>query len=221
MEKKGEAKIRVMIVDDHGMMRDALRIILSLEPDLIVAAEAESGQAAIDSLPRVKPDVVLMDGSMPAMTGIEATRRLRELEPDLKVIGLTLYEQTTYLEEMIAVGANGYVLKTGSPSEIAKAVRTVAAGGTYFDPSIPRHPSAPRRGSTRAGELSDEELGVAKLLANGWTKSEIAGSLGLSIAEVDARRVAAMASLGVRNRAELVRVAQERGWIDHDRPPPR
>src|SRR5262245_49995695 len=114
-ENNRGALIRVMIVDDHELMRDALRTILSLESDLVFAGEAESGEAAIHLLPRSNPDVILMDGSMPGMTGMETTRRLRALQPDLKVIGLTLYEQTTYLEEMIEIGARGYVLKTGSP----------------------------------------------------------------------------------------------------------
>ena len=212
--KSENGRIRVMIVDDHPTMREALRAIMKLEPDLIVAAEAESGRAAIALLARAKPDVVLMDGSMPAMNGMEATRRLRELQPDLKIIGLTLYEQTTYLEEMIEVGASGYVLKTGSPSEIVKAVRIVAAGGTYFDQSIPRHARASGRKQMSTGELSEEELTVAKLLANGRSKSEIAGLLGLSPAEVERRRSAAMGRLGLRNRAELVRVATERGWLE-------
>jgi DNA-binding NarL/FixJ family response regulator len=213
-ETKRGAPIRVMIVDDHPMMREALRTTIALEPDLVLAAEAEGGQAAIDSLARVKPDVILMDGSMPEMNGMETTRRLRQLQPDLKIIGLTLYEQPTYLEEMIEAGASGYVLKTGSPAEIVKAVRTVAGGGTYFDQSIPRPASAagPERAPT--GALSDEELAVTKLLAHGRSKGEIAESLGLSSAEVDARRAAAMEKLGLRSRAELVRVAKERGWLE-------
>ena len=213
-ERAENGKVRVMIVDDHPMMRKALRAIISLEPDLVVAAEAGSGQAAIDSLASARPDVVLMDGSMPLMNGMETTRRLRQLQPDLKIIALTLYEQTTYLEEMIALGARGYVLKTGSPSEIIKAVRVVAAGGTYFDQSIPRQVSASGRDRIPAAELSDEELGVARQLANGRTKQEVAESLGLSLAEVEARRIGAMSKLGLRNRAELVRVAAERGWLE-------
>ena len=213
-EKSENGKIRVMIVDDHPMMRNALRTIISMEPDFVLAAEADSGQAAIDSLVAAKPDVILMDGSMPEMNGMETTRRLRKLQPDLKIIGLTLYEQTTYLEEMIEVGARGYVLKTGSPGDIVTAVRAVAAGGTYFDSSIPRRVSGSGRSRRPTGELSAEELAVAKLLANGQTKTEIAESLGLSVAQVDARRAAAMRHLGLRNRTELVRVARKRGWLD-------
>src|ERR1051325_1038448 len=214
MKKKTEKpRVRIMIVDDHEVMRDALRNILSLEPDLLLVAEAENGQAAIDSIAGTAPDEVLMDGSMPGMNGIEGTRRLRELRPDLKIIGLTLYEETTYLEEMIQAGASGYLLKTGSPSEIVKAVRIVAEGGKYFDQSIPRRPGSSVRTHTPKGELREEEMAVAKLVADGRTKDEISAVLDLSIADVDARRRAAMGKLGLRNRAELVRVANERGWL--------
>ena len=214
MSSKNEgAKIRVMIVDDHPKMRDALRTTISLEPDLMVAAEAASGQAAIDSLAAAKPDVILMDGSMPEMNGMETTRRLRQLQPDVRIIGLTLYEQSSYLEEMIGAGANGYVLKTGSPSEIVKAIRAVATGGTYFDRSIPRRPSAAAREQMPTRELSAEEFAVARLLANGRSKGEIARSLGLSMTELESRRAAAMSKLGLRTRAELVRLASERGWV--------
>ena len=211
---KKNGKIRVMIVDDHPIMREALRGIISLEPDLVIAAEARSGQEAIDSISQAKPDVILMDGSMPRMNGMETTRRLRQLQPDLKIIALTLYEQTTYLEEMVAGGASGYVLKTGSPAEIIAAVRTVAAGGTYFEQSIPRRESASQRNLGPTQELSDEELSVAKLLARGQTKTETSESLGLNLAEVEARRTAVMGKLGLRTRAELVRVARERGWLE-------
>src|SRR5262245_26219065 len=189
MKKKNRAaKIRVMIVDDHVSMRDALRTVINLEPDLVLAAEVESGEAAIDALPLAKPDVVLMDSSMSGMNGMEATRRLRELQPDLKIIGITLYDETSYLEEMIDLGATGYVLKSGSPSEILKALRTVAAGGTWFDRSIPRRARATSGGGTPTEELNKEELAVAKSLANGQTRNEIAASLGLNLADVDAHR---------------------------------
>jgi DNA-binding NarL/FixJ family response regulator len=212
-KKTGTAKTRVMIVDDHISMRAALRTVINLEDDLLLVAEMESGEAAIAALGAARPDIVLMDSSMSGMNGMETTRRLRELQPDLKIIGITLYEETSYLEEMIELGACGYVLKSGSPSEIIKAIRTVAAGGTWFDPSIPRRVRASGGGGTMSERLSNEELEVAKFLANGQTRSEIATSLGLSVAQVDARRQAAMSKLGARNRAELARVAKERGWL--------
>ena len=212
-KKTGTEKIRVMVVDDHIFMRAALRTVINLEDDLLLVAEMESGEAAIAALALARPDIVLMDSSMSGMNGMETTRRLRELQPDLKIIGITLYDETSYLEEMIDLGASGYVLKSGSPSEIIKAIRTVAADGTWFDPSIPRRVHASGGGGTMSERLSNEELEVAKFLANGQTRNEIATSLGLSVAQVDARRQAAMSKLGARNRTELARVAKERGWL--------
>ena len=119
-----------MLVDDHSGMRAALRTMINAEPDLVVVAEADGSKSAVELLGSAKPDVVLMDGSMPGLNGMEATRLLRELQPSVRVIGLTLYEELTYLEEMITAGAKGYVLKTEAPVNLAKAIRAVAAGGT-------------------------------------------------------------------------------------------
>jgi DNA-binding NarL/FixJ family response regulator len=111
--KQTKEKIRVMLVDDHAGLREALRKVINLQPDLEVAAEAGGGRAALQLLSHINPDVVLMDGSMPEMNGIETTRRLKRLQPKAKIIGLTLYGESTYLEEMVAAGASGYVMKTG------------------------------------------------------------------------------------------------------------
>ena len=157
MKKKknqSEAKIRVLLVDDHAGMRDALRTFINAEPDLAVVAEAGNGQSALDVFRRTAPDVILMDGSMPGKNGIEVTHELRQLQPAVRVIGLTLYESSTYLEDMIAAGAKGYVSKTGAPTNVAEAIRAVAAGKTYFDESIPRQPSASAQNETVVEDLS-------------------------------------------------------------------
>jgi len=208
-----------MLVDDHEILREGLRTLLASEPDLAVAAEAESGQVALRLVPHIKPDVILMDSSMPEMSGAETTRQLRKIWPDAKVIGLTLYQEVAYLEEMLAAGAQGYVLKSGEPADLIRAVRNVAAGGTYFDPAV-RRPSNPADRPTTGipllglGELSADELAVAKLLAEGLTNAEIAAALRLPLSAVAAHRTDAMAKLGVRNRAELTRVATQRKWLD-------
>lgn len=219
MKKKQTAsrkKIGVMLVDDHAALREALRKVINLQPDLEVTAEASGGRAALQLLSRVNPDVILMDGSMPDMNGIETTRRLKELQPKAKIIGLTLYSESTYLEEMVASGASGYVMKTGAPEHVINAIRIVSKGGTYFDPDVPRHhkASAARRTSATR-ELTPREVAVAKLLSNGLTNAEIATSLGLKIPTVEAHRTAALKKLGLRSRAGLVRVAAERDWLDN------
>jgi len=150
---------------------------------------------------------------MPDMNGIETTRRLKQIQPKAKIIGLTLYGESTYLEEMAAAGASGFLMKTGSPENVFDAIRTVAGGGTYFDPAVPRYPTSTAHANLDTEELTDDELAVAKLLANGQTNAEIAGSLGLQIQVVETRRVAAMKKLGLRSRAGLVRIASERHWL--------
>lgn len=215
MKKKNNrsrAKIRVMIVDDHAGMRDALRLFINSEPDLAVVAEAESGSVALDLYERTAPDVVVMDGSMPEMNGIHATHRLRQVQPDARIIALTLYESSMYLEDMIAAGARGYVSKTGAPGNVAEAIRAVNAGKTYFDESIPRHSSPGVRSQPIIEELSANELAVVKGVADGYTNAEIAADLGLALSVVESHRTIAMKKLNVRSRAELARVAALRQW---------
>ena len=145
--KQTKEKIRVMLVDDHDALREALRKIINLQPDLEVAAEASCGRDALQLLSHINPDVVLMDGSMPKMNGIETTRRLKQLQPKAKVIGLTLYGESTYLEEMVAVGASGYLMKTGAPEQVIKAIRIVSKGGMEALRGLPVLPG-PRPGLT-------------------------------------------------------------------------
>lgn len=201
-------------MDDHAAMRGALRTMISAEPDLVVVAEADSGRSAVERFEEAKPDVVLMDGSMPGINGMEATRLLRELQPAVKVIALTLYDEVTYLEEMITAGAKGYVLKTEAPANVAKAIRAVAAGGTFFGEQIPHSSPATAQSQPMTAELNVNELAVVKRLANGWTNSEIAADLQLTLPAVETRRNIAMKKLNVRSRAELARVAAQRQWLD-------
>lgn len=215
MKKKrnqSKTKIRVLLVDDHAGMRDALRTFINSEPDLAVVGEAANGHSALDVFRRTTPDVVLMDGSMPGKNGIEVTHELKQLHPAVRVIGLTLYESSTYLEDMIAAGAKGYVAKTGAPTTVAEAIRAVAAGRTYFDKNIPRRSSASVQKQTVVDDLSADELAVSKRLANGQTNDEIAAALEVSLPIVERRRTAAMKKLNVRSRAELARVAAQRQW---------
>ena len=207
-------KIRVMLVDDHAGMREALRTFINAEPDLTVVAEADGGRAALRLVRRTKPDVVLMDGSMPEMNGINATRQLKQLQPAAKIIGLTLYGEATYLEEMVAAGARGYVLKTDAPGNVAKAIRAVAAGKSYFDKSVQPRSSAATQDDLVVEDLSAGELAVVKRLADGRTNLEIAADLELALPVVEKRRSAAMKKLGLRSRAELVRVANVRHWLN-------
>lgn len=151
---------------------------------------------------------------MPEMNGIETTRRIKRLEPKAKIVGLTLFDESTYLEEMVAAGASGYLLKTGAPENLINAIRTVNDGGFYFDPAVSRRHSTPAAAAPSAiEELTSGELAVAKRVANGQTNSEISVSLGVKLKTVEARRIAAMEKLNLRSRAGLVRIATERNWL--------
>jgi len=202
----------VQLVDDHAGMREALRTFIDGEPDLTVIAEADGGHTALDEFKRTMPDVVLMDGSMPGKNGIQITHELRQFQPAVKIIGLTLYESSTYLEDMIAAGAKGYVSKSGPPIKVAEAIRAVAAGKTYFDESIPRRFSASPHNRAAIEELNTDELAVLKRVANGQTNIEIAADLELSLTMVAKFRTAAMKKLNVRSRADLARVAAQYHW---------
>jgi len=212
-KNQSDAKIRVMLVDDHAGMREALRKVINSTSDLAVVAEADGGRSAVDLLQRVNADVVLMDGSMPEMSGMETTYLLKRLQPSVKVIGLTLYEEATYVEEMVAAGASGYVLKTGQTEKLIKAIRVVAAGDTYFEKFVPPRFPQTRQDQTRTDQLSAEELTIVKRVADGYTNAEIAADLRLDDAEVAKHRAAAMKKLNVRSRAELVRLATQRQWL--------
>ena len=207
-----EAKIRVLLVDDHAGMREVLRSFINSQPDLMVVAEAGSGSTALEEFRRTTPDVVLMDGSMPGKNGILVTHELTQLQPQVKIIGLTFYESSAYVEDMVAAGAKGYVSKTGEPTKVAEAIRAVAAGKTYFKENILRRsPASPHRPSMM-DELSEEELAIVKRLVEGQTNSEIAAALGLAVPVVEKHRSAAMKKLNVRTRAELTRVAALQQW---------
>jgi len=200
--------------ENTAVLRNTLRNLINREPDLEVVGEANGGQAALQLFPRVNPDVTLMDGSMPDMSGIETTRQLKQIQPNAKIIGLTFYGESTYLEEMAAVGASGFLVKSGEPENVMNAIRIVSAGGTYFDPAIPHPPAPAMRAAASATErLSTDELAVAKLLSNGRTNAEIAVLLGLKIPAVEKLRAAAMKKLGLRSRAGLVRMAAKRHWL--------
>ena len=216
MKKKQKSEtIRVMLVDDHAGLRQALRSLIDAHSDLQVVAEAESGVSALELLRHTAPDIVLMDGSMPDMNGIETTRRIKKIQPKAKIIGLSVYAESAYLEEMIAAGASGYVLKAGAADGVVTAIRRVNKGGTYLDPGVPRRLQAKVvRKSSAKQDLTEAELAVAKLLAQGRTSREIADSLGMEHQTVEKHRAAAMKKLDVRSRLGLIRVAAERHWLN-------
>jgi DNA-binding NarL/FixJ family response regulator len=214
--------IRILLVDDQRLMREGLRILLELEPDLRVVGEAGDGQAGLEAYARLQPEVVLMDVRMPGMDGVEATRRLRERWPEARVVILTTFDDDEYVFEGLRAGALGYLLKDVSGQDLARAVRTVAAGGALIDPSVARkvvaefaRHAAPAR-APDAGlpePLSEREMEILRLLALGLSNTEIADRLGLALGTVKNYVTAILQKLGVRDRTQAALRAREAGLL--------
>jgi len=209
---------RILIADDHGLMRAGLRALLNDETDCEIVGEASNSDEALRTALELKPDVVLMDLSMPGVGGIEVTRRLHEMLPEVRVLILTVHEDSTLLREAVKAGAAGYIVKRAVESELLSAIDAVRRGELYVHPSLTRSlledasPWLPhRRGDDDS--LTLRETNVAGLLARGYTNRQIADELNLSIRTVESHRANIMGKLGLSGRAELVRWAAENKLI--------
>ena len=215
------AKIRVLIVDDHAILREGVRALLQLQPDLEVAGEASNGTEAIDAVARLDPDVVLMDIAMPGLGGIEAALELRKQGRRARILILSQYEDREYVRRLLKAGVSGYVLKKSAGGELANAIRAVHRGGLVLDPEVARtameeaNPVAPGAADPYDA-LTDREKQVLKLVAEGKSNKEVAEVLGISVKTAMSHREHVMEKLGVHNRTELVRFAIRKGVIRVD-----
>lgn len=210
-------RIRVLLVDDHAILRSGLRQLLMLESDIEVVAEAANGDSATQLALELEPDVILMDLSMPVLGGAEATKQIVERDPQARVLALSAHTDAAYARAALNSGASGYVLKRSAVDEVVRAIRTVAAGETYVDPVlaealIPR-PRRPGSGSIPIASLSERELEVVRLVARGHTAKAIADQLGVSPRTLETYKARAMAKLELTSRADLVRYAARCGWL--------
>ena len=202
--------IRIVIVDDHAVVRSGLRLLLEAESDLEVAAEAGDAREAVLTVRAEKPDVVLLDVTMPGESGIEALPKLLHEAPEAKVLVLSMQDDPRYVREAFAAGASGYVLKEAADAEVVGAVREVAAGNNYVHPTLGARmitAEAEARAAAEADPLSDREREVLRLLALGHTNQEIAKQLFISVRTAETHRAHIMQKLRVTTRAELVRYA--------------
>ncbi|QEL20492.1 response regulator transcription factor [Limnoglobus roseus] len=212
------AKIRVYLADDHAVVREGLKVLINAQADMTVVGEAANGLLACEQIPALLPDVVVMDVTMPALTGSQATTRIRRECPTARVLALTLHEDKGYIRQLLAAGAVGYVLKRAAPEELIHAIRAVAAGGTYLDPSmagkvVGGFVRQPANVDLPHGSLSEREAAVAHQTAAGHSNKEIAARLELSVKTVETYRARAMEKLGLQSRADLVRYAVQQGWL--------
>jgi two-component system response regulator NreC len=219
--------VKLLLVDDHPIVRSGLRMLFLAEPTMTIVGEADSGEAAVEAVQRLKPDVVIMDVAMPGMNGIEATRRIKAAHPETAVLALTMYEDEQYFFEMLHAGASGYIPKRAAPDDLVSAIEVVAEGNVFLYSTLARFlikDMADRSAAdTRSapGESDDvltaREREVLTCIAEGMTTREIAESLVISAKTVERHRENIMAKLDMHNRVELVKYAIKKGLIaDHD-----
>jgi len=214
------AKIRVLVTDDHAIVRDGICALLALTADIEAVGEAANGRDALDMVTRLAPDIVLMDIVMPVMDGLEATRRIHKKSPETKVIVLTQYEDREYVLPVIEAGASGFVSKAAASSELVSAIRSVYQGDSFLSPCIARllveHYRQTARLEKRNGsseQLTDREREILKLLAEGHSTHEIAQMLVISPKTVERHKTNLMAKLDVHSRLDLFKYALRKGIV--------
>jgi DNA-binding NarL/FixJ family response regulator len=208
---------RILIVDDHGVLRAGLRALLNGAADLRVVAEAGNGEEALRIADQVRPDIVLLDISMPGLDGIEVTRRLRDTLPDTQVLIMTMHEDIVLLREALRAGAAGYIVKRAVESELITAIQAVRRGELYVHPALTRgllQESAPAPRLIKEAEaLTPREIDVLRLIAEGYANRQIAAALVLSVRTVESHRASIMDKLSLHSRAELAKYAAERDLL--------
>lgn len=211
--------IRVFLVDDHMVVREGLKTLITAQADMSVIGESGDGTDAWQQIQHSRPDVVIMDISMPTMNGMQLTERLKQTCPEVKVLVLSVHDDTSYLRQMLAVGASGYILKHTAADALIQAIRIVATGGLYLEPSLAEHVVSryvrrPAATTELLGtELSEREREVVLRVVQGYSNKDIATQLSLSVKTVETYRARALEKLGLTSRAALVRYALERGWL--------
>jgi two-component system, NarL family, response regulator NreC len=210
---------RILLADDHGILRAGLRNLLNAEPDLEVIGEAADGIQALELAEQSRPDLILMDISMPNMGGIELLQHLRGRQNPSKVLMMTVHEDDSLLKKAIRAGASGYLVKRAAESELINAIRTVMEGDIYIHPSMTRallRDLVPEPSSKPAGEntLTHRELEILRMVARGYTNNQIAGKLSISARTVEGHRANLMGKLGLHSRVELVEYAEQHGLME-------
>jgi DNA-binding NarL/FixJ family response regulator len=213
------SKLRIILADDHKIIREGLRMLVNAQADMEVVGEADNGRMAITLTQELKPDVVVMDVSMPELNGLKATEKLKELFPSIKILTLTRHMDEGYLKQLLEAGASGYVLKQSASEELVRAIHAVVNGQTYLDPAMMEQfvgnviGRRAARGSPAKGDLSPREEEVLRLIAWGHLSKEVAARLQISIKTVEAHKTNGMQKLGMKSRIDLVHYALLQGWL--------
>ncbi|MDQ7842398.1 MAG: response regulator transcription factor [Armatimonadota bacterium] len=213
-------EIRVLIAEDHAVVREGIRMILDAQPDLEVVGEARDGDEAVRLARQLRPDVVVMDISMPKKNGVEATQEIRRVLPETQVLILTMHEEESYVFQLLRLGAAGYVLKRAAATDLVEAVRAAARGEAFLYPAVARSVVQDYLDRMRSGEgagrydgLTDREREILVLIAEGLTNAQIADRLFISVKTVQTHRAHIMEKLDLHDRSLLVRYAVRKGLI--------
>lgn len=214
------SEIQILIAEDHKTVREGLKMIIAAEADMKVVGEAGDGREAVCLAHELKPDVVVMDISMPELNGLKATAEIKQIAPAIKILTLTRHTDKAYLQELLQAGISGYILKQSEPDELLRAIRAVAGGGNYLDPAITENVFNIVAGqrNTLKGEvggepLSDRESEVLRLIARGFSNKEIAAQLDSSVKTIETQKASALRKLNIRGRNEIVSYAILQGWL--------
>ena len=211
--------LRIFLADDHTVMREGLKSLVNAQADMDVIGEADNGRATLQKVRELQPDVIILDVSMPDLNGIQVTERLRRTCQNVTVLVLTAHDDNGYLRQLLEVGASGYVLKKAAAEELINAIRVVAAGGVYLDPSLAGKVVGGYLGNRRPGskpqanDLSEREAEVMRLVAWGYTNKEVAAYLRISVKTVETHKANIMQKLDLKSRVEMVRYALRQGWL--------
>lgn len=213
-----EKKLRILLAEDHQTVREGVKLLVNAQPDMEVIGEADDGDAAIREVHELKPDVLIMDISMPGLNGLRATKKIRSEGLDVKILTLSRHTDDGYLQQLLAAGANGYVLKQSAPTNLITAIREIANGNAYLDPALTRKVIGgyAERTSLRGEnhkELTDRESEVLRLISLGYSNKEIGTSLDLSVKTIEVHKANAMRKLGISGRIDIVKYAILQGWM--------
>jgi DNA-binding NarL/FixJ family response regulator len=210
--------IRVVLADDHAVVREGLKALIHSQEGMSVVGEAATCNEALALVAEHRPEVAVLDVSIPEIGGIELAAKLRALHPNLKILALTVHESPIYVRKMLEAGASGYVLKRAATSELVQAIRTVAGGGTYLDSTVAGSlvnglGHSMEEKNAQHPELSEREAEVMMFIARGFSNKQIAARLQLSVKTIETYKARSMEKLGIRSRIDIVRFAVKQGWL--------
>ncbi len=216
-------KIKILIAEDHGMVREGIKMIIESQDDMEIIGEAEDGRKVVELARQHLPDIILMDIAMPKLNGLTATAMIKRILPDIKILILTRHTDDAYLQELLEAGVSGYALKQTVSSELIRALRLIAEGNNYIDPAMTEkvfdnyknHRTA-MQGDTKSEALTKRELEIIRHVALGYSNQEIADKIGVSIKTIELNKSKALKKLNISSRREIINYAIFQGWITED-----